>query len=214
MQLVLGFVDEPACWLMINANAEGISKKTFSLLDGSKGAHVSFSNTPIHTVLAKSDAALRLRELVRYHGDASYCAESLGAMQMLLEMTTEHLKTRQQFGSPLAKFQALQHQLADQIVRFELFSSLVALAAVAVTELDEHSQSQAAAHRYTTAALSYLAQYSKPFCESVIQMHGAMGVTDESRVGKLVKRILLIAHWQGDATVLRARYKEHSIRAW
>jgi alkylation response protein AidB-like acyl-CoA dehydrogenase len=199
--------------LMICSTADGISRKTFTLLDGSEGEHISFSKTPVHCVLAKADAARNLSELVRYHGDSSHCAEALGAMQMLLEMTAEHLKTRQQFGSPLAKFQALQHQLADQIVRFELFSSLVALAAIAVAEMNEHSPSHAPAHRYTSAALAYLAQHSKPFCESVIQMHGAMGVTDESRVGKLVKRILLIAHWQGDSTTLRARYREHSTKA-
>jgi alkylation response protein AidB-like acyl-CoA dehydrogenase len=198
------YIAEPACWLMINAKAQGITRESFTLLDGSKGMHLAFSKTPIHAVLAQGTTAIALLELVRCHGDAALSAEALGAMQKLLELTTEHLKTRQQFGSTLAKFQALQHQLADQIVRYELFSSLVALAAMAVAEIDESTEP---AHRYSSAAMAYLGQHSKPFCESIIQMHGAMGVTDESQVGKLVKRILLIAHWHGDAVSLRERFR-------
>jgi alkylation response protein AidB-like acyl-CoA dehydrogenase len=199
-------IAEPACWLMIDARENTITKKTFTLLDGTQGAHFSFKQTPVHHVVAQGDTALTLCELVRCHSDAAYCAEALGVMQKLLELTTEHLKTRQQFGSPLAKFQALQHQLADQIVRYELFASLVALAAMAVAEID--SKHTSTARRYSSAAIAYLSQHCRPFCETIIQMHGAMGVTDENPVGKLVKRILLISHWHGDSTLLRERYRQ------
>jgi alkylation response protein AidB-like acyl-CoA dehydrogenase len=200
------FIAEPACWLMIDARVNTITRKTFTLLDGTQGAHFSFKQTPVRHVVAEGDAALMLCELVRCHGDAAHCAEALGAMQKLLELTTEHLKTRQQFGSPLAKFQALQHHLADQIVRYELFASLVALAAMAIAEI--HSKQTSTSRRYSSAAMAYLSQHCKPFCETIIQLHGAMGVTDENQVGKLVKRILLISHWHGDATLLRERYRQ------
>ena len=36
--------------------------------------------------------------------------EALGAMQMLLDCTVEYTRTRQQFGQPISKFQALQHR--------------------------------------------------------------------------------------------------------
>jgi alkylation response protein AidB-like acyl-CoA dehydrogenase len=44
---------------------------------------------------------------------AAQCAEAAGVMASLLNQTITHLKTRTQFGQPLANFQALQHRLAD-----------------------------------------------------------------------------------------------------
>jgi alkylation response protein AidB-like acyl-CoA dehydrogenase len=205
---LLVFVPEPARFVLIDAHATGIVKKTFTVLDGSQGAHIRFEKAAIHAVLAQGDTAVLLDEQVRCHADASYCAEALGAMQKMLELSTEHLKTRQQFGSPLAKFQALQHQMADQLVRYELFASLVALAAMGVADTEP---TQRSARHYSSAAMAYLAQHCKPFCEAIIQLHGAMGVTDESMIGKLAKRVLFLGHWHGNSMQLRQRYSESSL---
>ena len=46
------------------------------------------------------------------------------AMERLLQITVDYLKTRKQFGQPLASFQALQHRLAEMLVAKELALSM------------------------------------------------------------------------------------------
>jgi alkylation response protein AidB-like acyl-CoA dehydrogenase len=60
-------------------------------------------------------ARLRRRPAVR---------RSLGAMDALFAATLEYLKTRQQFGVPIGKFQALQHRMADMYIHLEQARSM------------------------------------------------------------------------------------------
>ena len=47
---------------------------------------------------------------------AALCAEAVGAMAALHELTVDYLKTRKQFGAPIGCFQALQHRAVDMLV--------------------------------------------------------------------------------------------------
>ena len=59
---------------------------------------------------------------------AALCAEAVGAMGEAVEMTTDYLKTRKQFGVPIGSFQALQHRAADMVVALEQARSMMYLA--------------------------------------------------------------------------------------
>ena len=60
------------------------------------------------------------------------CAESIGILHRLLDDTLNHVRTRKQFGVPLASFQALQHRLADMYIALELASATTASSAQAI----------------------------------------------------------------------------------
>jgi alkylation response protein AidB-like acyl-CoA dehydrogenase len=185
-------------WVCVDLRDDSVSIQRLTLLDGSIGAHVRFKNTRVLEMLERSQNALKLLEIVRNRLMASQVAEALGAMQVLLELTVEHLNSRKQFGAALAKFQVLQHKMADLVMIYEQLYSLACLAAMAAEGEEEG--------RYAHAAMAYLSKHSKPFCEAVVQLHGAMGVTDECRVGHFVKRIILLAHCHGSAAKHRAEY--------
>jgi alkylation response protein AidB-like acyl-CoA dehydrogenase len=189
-------------WVCVDLREAGVSIERLTLLDGSIGAHARLKNAPVLMTLEGSLNALKVRDIVQHRLMASQVAESLGAMQVLLEQTVEHLNSRKQFGASLAKFQVLQHRVADLVMIYEQLYSLACLAAMAV-ETDE-------AGRYAQAAMAYLSKHSKPFCESVVQLHGAMGVTDECRIGHFVKRIILLAHCHGNAAKHRNDYMKNS----
>jgi alkylation response protein AidB-like acyl-CoA dehydrogenase len=55
-------------------------------------------------------------ELAVDTGIAALCAEAVGCMERLLEITAEYLRTRTQFGRAIGTFQALQHRLADMAI--------------------------------------------------------------------------------------------------
>jgi alkylation response protein AidB-like acyl-CoA dehydrogenase len=100
--------------------------------------------------------------------DVALAAEISGTLRAALELTVEHVKTRQQFGKPLGAFQALQHRLAECAV---LSEGARWLALEAASRKDDADRAGLAAAHASVAA-------QRIFHESH-QLHGAMGLTRE-----------------------------------
>ena len=126
---------------------------------------------------------------------AALCAESTGALEVLLALCCEQLRTRTQFGQPLARFQALQHRIADMTLALEQLKSLACLAAMAVDQADAPQR-----RRLVSAAKTLTAQLGRQQALAAIQLHGAMGMTAECRVGHYAKRLICNGQLFGDAT--------------
>ena len=107
--------------------------------------------------------------------------------------TIDYLKTRKQFGKPLAEFQVLRHRVADMVMATEQTRSLALAAANA---LDGEPGLGA---RFAAAAKVQAGQAGKFVGESAVQLHGGIGVTDELHVGHFFKRLLCIDVLLGDA---------------
>ena len=52
-------------------------------------------------------------------GIAAMAAEALGAMETMQATTLDYLRTRQQFGQPIGRNQALQHRATEMFVALE-----------------------------------------------------------------------------------------------
>lgn len=100
-------------------------------------------------------------------------AELAGISSRVVEMTVEYVKTRKQFGKPLAAFQAVQHKLSDMLMWSEQISSLGRFAAWAA----DNDPSQFV--RSANAAFGYAAEFAPKLIETSIQMHGGIGFTWE-----------------------------------
>jgi alkylation response protein AidB-like acyl-CoA dehydrogenase len=61
-------------------------------------------------MLGVEGEALPLLESVIDEAILAMGGEALGAMQVLLDATVQYTSTREQFGQPIGKFQALQHR--------------------------------------------------------------------------------------------------------
>jgi alkylation response protein AidB-like acyl-CoA dehydrogenase len=146
-------------------------------------------------VFGTAGGALPLIEQALDRACAALCAEAAGAIDALLTMTAEHLKTRKQFGAPLAKFQVLQHRMADMLIALEQVRSMACAAAMA---LDAPNAAQR--RRLVSAAKVIAGQAGRHAGEWAIQLHGAMGMTDECRVGHYAKRLIVINQLFGDAS--------------
>jgi alkylation response protein AidB-like acyl-CoA dehydrogenase len=124
-------------------------------------------------------------------------AESVGAMQRCLELTVEHLKTREQFGRPLGSFQALRHRVADLTVAAEAAASTAWYAARAATEGAAHLPVSAPLAKATAAdAFTQVAG-------EMIQLHGGIGFTWEHDAHLYFKRAWTTALLHGDSRSLR-----------
>jgi pimeloyl-CoA dehydrogenase len=182
--------------LAVDANAPGVQVQGFDTLDGRRAAHITFTNVAVDAdrVLGTPGQAADAVEAALDAAIAALCAEAVGAVEALLAHTAEHLRTRKQFGAPLAKFQVLQHRMADMVIALEQLKSMACAAAMAV-EADDAAQRR----RLVSAAKVLVSQQGRQIGLWAIQMHGAMGMTDECRVGHYAKRLMVMGQLFGDA---------------
>ncbi|MGT2460155.1 acyl-CoA dehydrogenase family protein (plasmid) [Cupriavidus basilensis] len=132
------------------------------------------------------------------------CAEAVGAMSAVLDLTLAYVKTRQQFGKAIGTFQVIQHRMAEMLITLEQARSLAWHAAVS---LDEAARSSpATCQQAISAAKIKCAESGRFIGQQGVHLHGGMGMTDELPVGHYVRRLLAIEHSQGDASHHLSRY--------
>ena len=124
-------------------------------------------------------------------GTLTLCAEALGAMDTALTMTVEYLKTRKQFGVPLARFQTLTQRAADMYTSLELARSTVQFAAMTLAADPDDA---ATVNRLKVV----VGKAGRHIGQEAIQLHGGIGVTAEYAVGHLTARLTAIEHSYGD----------------
>jgi alkylation response protein AidB-like acyl-CoA dehydrogenase len=122
-------------------------------------------------------------------------------MEAITSATLEYLKTRQQFGVPIGKFQVLQHRMADMFMEMEQARSMATLAAVKVS-----SENAEERRRTLSAAKARVGQAAKYIGQQAVQLHGGMGVTNELPVAHMFKRLTMIELSLGDTDHHLARF--------
>ena len=187
---------------IVDAGRPGIARSNFTALDGSRGAVLGFDNVVLsaESLLGEAGAASDLIENTLDKAIIALGAESLGAMQVLLDTTVEYTKTREQFGQPIGKFQALQHRMAEMYLKLEETRSLLFNAAIALEQGSPEAPSACAGLKVK------LAEAGRFISHESVQLHGGMGMTDELIVGHLFKRLLLLAKLYGDDDYYLERY--------
>ena len=188
---------------IVQAGDPGVHREPFHAVDGSRGATVHLDGVAVTQaeVLAAPGEGLSLLERSVDRAIVAMGAEGLGAMQSLLDATVEYCKTREQFGQPIGKFQALQHRMADMYLKVEELRSLLYNAAI---QLDEGSAEAPAA---CAAVKVKLAEAGRFVSQQAVQLHGGIGMTDELVVSHHFKRLLLLSKLFGDEDYSLERYR-------
>jgi alkylation response protein AidB-like acyl-CoA dehydrogenase len=177
------------------------------MLDGQRAADVLLRDVRVRAddVIGTEGQGWTILEAAADYGAGLLCAEAVGAMDALFAATLEYLKTRQQFGVPIGKFQALQHRMADMYVHLEQARSMALLAAVRLAD-DAHGGSAAERRRAVAAAKYRVGQAARFVGQQAIQLHGGMGVTDELPASHYFKRLSTIELTLGDCDHHLARF--------
>lgn len=178
---------------LIEADAPGLMRQAYRLIDGSPAAELYFSGAPAEAMDGGFAAFSEHIDSLRM----PIAAELVGLMSILFETTLGYVRERKQFGAPIGSFQAIQHRMARQYLALEQSRSHLYRAA-----LSDQPERRAAA----LAAKSYISTAAVRLGEEAIQLHGGMGVTDELIVGHAHKRALLLASLFGDADTEARRY--------
>jgi alkylation response protein AidB-like acyl-CoA dehydrogenase len=186
---------------LLPAVAPGLARQDCATIDGARAALLALDGVmlPSARVLSRGAAAAALDARVADHVTVAICAEALGVMRRLVADTIDYARQRRQFGKPIADHQAIRHRIADMQVALE---QSVAIVAAAVPALDDAP----AARAFTVSAAKW--QVGRSLCfvgESAVQVHGAIGTTDELAVGHFFKRALALARVHGTADDHRRR---------
>lgn len=109
-------------------------------------------------------------------------SESVGAMQMALDMTIEWAFDRYTFGRPLASYQELKHRFADMKMWLEASHAIADAAARAVASRAPESA------ELVSAAKAYVDDYGGELIQDCIQIHGGIGLTFEHDLHLYLRR--------------------------
>lgn len=181
---------------LVDAKASGVSRKGYATQDGMRAADITLSSVRVgaEAVVAGPDKGLDVLERVADEAIAALCAEAVGAMAALQELTVDYLKTRKQFGVPIGSFQVLQHKAVDMYTAVEQARSMAYYATMMAAEDDAAERRKA-----ISAAKVQIGRSIKIVGETGIQLHGGIGMTMEYKAGHYFKRLTMIDLAFGDA---------------
>ncbi|NLY26934.1 MAG: acyl-CoA dehydrogenase [Alcaligenaceae bacterium] len=194
--LVTALLEGDLAVFQVPAAAAGVTVDDYPTMDRYRCASVSFNAValPATALVVQGEHAESALGLALDYGVTAVCAHAAGAMERLVEITSDYLKTRRQFGRPLADFQVLQHRLADMLLHKELAASMAYVAAVGLAETDPAER-----QRLVSSAKVAAGDAGRYVGENAVQLHGGIGVTDELEVGDYFKRLIYTDYLLGSA---------------
>ncbi len=188
---------------VIDRDAAGLTVTSVATMDGQRAAILRLDGVVCGDEARLGDeggAAVHL-EAAMDRGAAAACAEGVGIGQRVLDMTVDYLKTREQFGTKIGSFQALQHRAVNMFVQVETCRSMMILAGLEIDCGDAERRASA-----VSAAKVQLSTGGRYITAQAVQLHGGIGCTDEHDVGLYFKRMQCLAMMFGDEQHHVARY--------
>ena len=183
--------DGGAAYFVVAPGTPGLRATALDTVDGGSGVRLEFDATTLPDAARLDGVGAAESARVDDRALVVSCAESLGSMDALLKETVGHLRTRVQFGRPLAANQALRHRVAQLAVALEEARSAVLAATMALDDAARCGDDRAHA-RAAAGARAKVGAVARRVAEEAIQLHGGMGVTDELRVSRHLKRQLAL----------------------
>ena len=111
-----------------------------------------------------------------------------------MDLTVGYLKSREQFGQPIGRFQALQHRAVDMLTAVEQARSMSMYATMMASNHDPLARARALA-----ATKIQIGRSARVVGQGAIQLHGGMGMAMEYPAGHYFKRLTAIDTEFGDA---------------
>ncbi|MCS6763811.1 MAG: acyl-CoA dehydrogenase [Candidatus Protistobacter heckmanni] len=185
---------------LVDRNAAGVSVTDYRNNDGMRAADVRFDDGAA-SLVGTAGKGWELIDAAANYGIALLCAAAVGLIDALNAATVEYPKTRQQFGTPISRFQALQYRMTEMFIHGEQARSMVYLAAAKVATGTPEKRRRAA-----SAAKVRIGQDCRYVGQQAVQLHGSMVVTNELPAAHLFKRLAMIEVTLGDVDHHLARF--------
>ena len=198
----LGEAPETLALFVIDTTLPGITRREYQTIDGASVADLDFDRVALNasTLLLKGAAAAECLAQSFDEAVVLLSAEALGWMDRAIELTVEYIKVREQFGRPLAEFQALQHSVAEMYIDAESAHSIVCMAMAAL------HQPAGDRRRAVSACKVKAMAAARRSIGMAVHLHGGMGITCEYPIGHYLQRVTVASRCLGDEHFHLERY--------
>jgi alkylation response protein AidB-like acyl-CoA dehydrogenase len=182
-------------------------------VDGSAASTLNFADVHVapEQMIATGARARHLISQLQQLLMLGAAAELVGLAAAALAVTLEHIKLRQQFGKPIGSFQVLQHRAVDGFIDIELDRSLIYRVLAAFDAGEHHPAMVAAAKARASRSALHVVR-------AALQMHGAIGYTEEHDIGLYYKCAMVLAARYGGELAQTGRFAdltlEHDPEKW
>ncbi len=166
---------------LVEKGAPGLRREPLNGVDRTRPlARIELAGTPCELLGADPGVAARVRDA----GLVVLAADAFGVASRLVQMTVDYARVRQQFGTPLAQFQGVKHQLANMATAIEPTRGLFWYAAHALDRLP------AEAPRAAAIAKAHITDRALETARAAVELHGGLGFTWECDVQIWLKRAM------------------------
>ncbi len=181
--------------VLVDRRAAGVELDLKQTQDGGHVGTLRMTEAPCITVAGDLSVSLGMLSL-------AHSGYLLGASERAFKMTMDYLTIRKQFGRLIGSFQVLQHRAAEAEIQLAL-SRAVLNEAIADVERRASTVDQV---RSRSRAIARISDTAMLVAREAVQMHGAIGITDEHDIGLFCRKILTIYNQFGTAAANRSRY--------
>lgn len=200
--LVYAQVSGVPALVAVNGKASGVATRRFATAHGSY-CEVQFDNVALadqQPLLSGAAATQALRSALRLSRVAA-SAQLTGIARSCLEQTIGYVSERVQFGTSIGSFQSVQHRCVDLRIEVELADAAWREAA---RQIDEQGEPGELASVY--AAKARASDVARRVGKESVQLHGAMGFTQECDIGLFLRASLQYSSWLGSPVAMRRQF--------
>lgn len=169
--------------LLVKSTSPGIKIDAFATTGTDKQCEVVFDNVsvPKSNVIGEVNKGWPIVAKTLKMATMTKCAEMIGGMQAVLDMSVAYAKERVQYGRPIGSYQAIQHMLADMFIRTDTSKNIVYEASWMISEGLECADKVSIAKAWCNEA------YRKT-TEDGVEVHGAIGTSRDHDMGLYYRR--------------------------
>lgn len=183
-------------------DASKAAVRPYRMIDETGAADVTLDNVILgaeHVIGAPGGAVAAIQAALD-RTTIMACAMALGSMAHLIPATADHIKTRQQYGAPLAKFQVLQHRMADMFIAAETARSVALAAVMSLDGTPDPAR--------ISSAKAQIGRAGRLVGYQAVQLHGGMGVSEELDIGHHYIQLTMLDRLFGDRDFHLRRYAD------
>jgi len=190
---------------LISATDLPSATKHYRSIDGVQTVDIVFENikVPLAQCLAQGTPASAAIKAAQNMALLTTAVDTVSALGSLLEHTIQYLKTRTQFDVTLSSFQALRHRSVEMYVRYESARGML-------QECLRHGLTDPEQTRRLRLLKLCLGDAARFCAQAAIQLHGGMGMSEETLAARLAQRLITNEYRYGDR-LFHAKALGHSV---
>ncbi len=167
-------------------------------LRGSNTTSLQFDRcrVPNSAILGEINSGFKIAMMALDGGRIGVSAQAIGIARASLEESIRYAKDRQQFGAPIATFQAIQWKLAD--MRTELDAAhLLCMRAATLKDARKPFSSEASMSKV------FSSEAAVRICNEAVQIHGGYGYTREFAAERHLRDVRVTMIYEGTSEIQR-----------